>query len=78
MNFKELYIDNNSLSNIEGFKEDDCNLYNKEDITVIRNKVLDYYATVSHFYKGSCGDFERCLEMNNEDILEEAKKLKII
>ena len=80
MNFNDLYIDNNSLSNIEKSKTSNSNFHKKnyDEIKKVRDKVLDYYGTARLFYKAAGGDLERCLKMNDEQILEEARKLKII
>jgi len=50
--------------------------YNK--VKEIKKKVLDYYGTAIHFNPVARMDLDRCAKMENEEILEEAIKLRII
>ena len=51
--------------------------YNNK-IEEIRNKVIDYYGTSMNFNPIALMDLNRCSKMTDEEILEEAIKLKII
>ena len=52
-------------------------IYNHK-IEEIRNKVIDYYGTAMNFNPIALMDLNRCSKMTDEEILEEAIKLKII
>lgn len=47
-------------------------------IEELREKIKDYYITVSHFYIGALGDYEDVDNMNDEEVIEEARKLHLI
>lgn len=52
-------------------------IYNNK-IEEIRNKVIDYYGTAMPFNPMALMDLNGCSKMTDEEILEEAIKLKII
>ncbi|MFI3307067.1 MAG: hypothetical protein R3Y21_00725 [Mycoplasmatota bacterium] len=52
--------------------------YTKEEIKLIRKKVMDFYLSAMPFNYLSVIDVERCDKMDDNEIIVEAIKLKII
>lgn len=50
----------------------------REQMKLIRHKVLDYYGSAIHFFPAARMDYDRVKIMNDEELLEEARKLAII
>ena len=50
----------------------------REQMKLIRRKVLDYYGSAIHFFPAARIDYDRVKIMNDEELLEEARKLAII
>lgn len=50
----------------------------REQVKLIRHKVLDYYGSAIHFFPAARMDYDRVKIMNDEELLEEARKLAII
>ena len=50
----------------------------RKQVKAARDKVLDYYGTAAHSFRGAMGDYMSARSMSDDQILEEAKRLHII
>ena len=46
------------------------------EIELLREKLLDYYGSAMHIFPMAIADVARVEQMSDEEIIEEAKKLK--
>lgn len=52
--------------------------YTPQEIKKIREKVIDYYGSASPFFGAAMADVIKVENMDDEEIIEEAERLRII
>lgn len=50
----------------------------RKQVKAVRDKVLDYYGTAAHSFRGAMGDYMNARSMSDDQILKEARRLHII
>jgi len=75
------FLNEASNSNYLDINIDDVKPKNKIDWDLVKKakeKLIDYYAVGGHFYHGMYGEIDRVKKLSPEEILEEARRLRII
>ena len=52
--------------------------YTEREIDMLRQKLIDYYSSASPFFGVAMADVIRVEQMSDSEIVEKAKKLRII